>query len=131
MPEKFKFELVSPEKLLISEEVEQVVIPGSEGDFAVLSGHAPILSSIRPGILKISGGKSGNKEYFVRGGFAEAGPDGLTILAQEAKLIGGLSAAEINREIKETEHVLTGDIDDETRRKAEAALQCLREIQGA
>ena len=77
MSETFKIELVSPERLLMSEEVEQVIIPGAEGDFAVLYGHAPILSSIRPGILRILGGKSGDKEYFVRGGFAEARPDGL------------------------------------------------------
>lgn len=130
MAETFKIELVSPERLLMSEEVEQVIIPGSEGDFTVLYGHAPILSSIRPGILRILGGKSGDKEYFVRGGFAEARPDGLTILAQEARLIREFSADDINKDIKETEQVLEGEIDDETRRNFETALQCLKEIRG-
>lgn len=129
MAETFKVELVSPERLLISEEVEQVVIPGAEGDFAVLPGHAPILSSIRPGIMKISGGDAGEKQYFIRGGFAEANAEGLTILAQEVRLIGDFNAEEISHDISETEKSLAGDIDDEMRRKAEAALQVLRELQ--
>ncbi len=78
----FKFELVSPERLLLSEDVEQVVVPGSEGDFTVLAGHAPVLSTLRPGVMdvKLPGGKA--KRLYVKAGFAEVDPESLTVLAQ-------------------------------------------------
>ena len=79
----FHFELVSPDKLLFSGEVDQVDVPGSEGDFGVLAGHAPMVSMLRPGILTVTTG--GEKRHIVvLGGFAEAGPDRLTVLADMA-----------------------------------------------
>lgn len=84
MSETFKFELVSPEKLIISEQAEHVVVPGAEGDFGVLAGHAPFISSLKAGVLKILGNGDREQKFYVRGGFAEAGPEGLTVLAQKA-----------------------------------------------
>ena len=79
----FHFELVSPEKLLFSGEVNQVDIPGSEGDFGVLAGHAPLITTLRPGILVIY--REGTVvKIVVNGGFAEVGPTGLTVLADMA-----------------------------------------------
>src|SRR6266581_5659827 len=80
----FHFDLVSPEKLLFSSEVTQVDIPGAEGDFGVLAGHAPIVTNVRPGILVIYGEAGEQLRIVVNGGFAEVGPQGLTVLADTA-----------------------------------------------
>ena len=77
------FELVSPVKLLFSGEVESVVIPGSEGEMTILAQHAPILTSLRAGVVVVSSAKS-SERIFVRGGFAEVNPKGLTVLAERA-----------------------------------------------
>ena len=77
------FELVSPTKLLFSGEVESVVISGSEGDMTILPQHAPVLTSLRPGVLVMTDAK-GQQKIFVRGGFAEVNPKGLTVLAERA-----------------------------------------------
>ena len=79
----FNFELVTPERLLLSGAAEQVVVPGAEGDFAVLAGHAPVISTLRPGIVDITMA-DGKKRIFVKKGVAEADPERLTILAQTA-----------------------------------------------
>ena len=79
----FHFDLVSPEKLLFSGEVEQVDVPGSEGDFGVLAGHAPLVSLLRPGILTVHAG-GGSERIVVLGGFVEVSAEGLTVLADVA-----------------------------------------------
>src|SRR3954466_9884690 len=79
----FQFDLVSPEKLLLSGEVTQVDVPGSEGDFGVLAGHAPLVATLRPGIL-VMYREGGSLRVAVNGGFAEVGPAGLTVLADVA-----------------------------------------------
>ena len=80
----FHFELVSPEKLLFSGEVEQVDVPGAEGDFGVLAGHAPMVTTLRPGILTVHGA-NGAEKIVVLGGFAEVSARGLTVLADTAE----------------------------------------------
>jgi F-type H+-transporting ATPase subunit epsilon len=77
----FKFELVSPERVLVSAEASEVIVPGADGQFTVLPGHAPFISSLRPGTMLIKLA-SGERRVFVRGGIAEVEPDSLTILAQ-------------------------------------------------
>lgn len=86
MAATLQFELVSPERKLASEAVAMVVVPGVEGDFGVLPGHAPMMSTIRPGIIEIyaSEGTSPSARYEIDGGFAEVTPEGLTILAEAA-----------------------------------------------
>src|SRR5215210_4431860 len=79
----FHLDLVSPEKLLFSGEVDQVDVPGSEGDFGVLAGHAPLVTTLRPGILTVYR-EGGNLRVVVNGGFAEVSPAGLTVLADVA-----------------------------------------------
>lgn len=85
----FQFELVSPEKKLASAQVAMVVVPGTEGDFGVLPGHAPMMSTIRPGIVEIyaTEGSAPSARYEIDGGFAEVSAEGLTILAEAATLI--------------------------------------------
>lgn len=117
MAETFKFELVSPERLLLSVDVDQVLVPGSEGDFTMLANHAPVLAVLRPGLLDVvlPGGKE--QRYYVRGGFAEAGPDGLTVLARTAINIDELDRARLDQEIKDAQEDVN-DAEDEARRHA-------------
>jgi len=86
MPDLLRFELVSPERLLRSGEVYMVVVPGTEGDFGVLVGHAPLMSTIRPGAIQVypAGMNDVPERIFIDGGFAEVGANGLTILAESA-----------------------------------------------
>lgn len=89
MAATLQFELVSPEKKLASQAVAMVVVPGAEGDFGVLPGHAPMMSTIRPGIIEIyaTEGTTPSARYEIDGGFAEVTPEGLTILAEAAILL--------------------------------------------
>ena len=98
----FHFELVSPEKVAFSGEVDQVDVPGSEGDFGVLAGHAPLIALIRPGIMTVYAGGEQTK-VVVLGGFAEVGPDGLTVLADVATSIEDLDRAVLQKQIAEIE----------------------------
>jgi F-type H+-transporting ATPase subunit epsilon len=92
------FELVSPEKLLFSGEVEQVDVPGVEGDFGVLAGHAPLVTTLRPGILTVHGG-GGTQQIVVLGGFAEVSAEGLTVLADVAEAVDGIDRGMIAERI--------------------------------
>ena len=90
---KVAFELVSPERLLLSEDVDMVVVPGEEGDFGVLTRHAPMISTLRPGVIKVHDGGSVTEQIFVAGGFAEVTPARCTVLAQEALPVGDIDRA--------------------------------------
>ena len=96
------FELVSPEKLLFSGEVEQVDVPGAEGDFGVLAGHAPFVTTLRPGILTVHSG-SGAQKIVVLGGFAEVSDKGLTVLADVAESVADIDRGMIATRIGEIE----------------------------
>ena len=98
----FHFELVSPEKIAFSGEVDQVDVPGFEGDFGVLAGHSPLVALLRPGIMTVYVGNNQTK-LVVLGGFAEVGPDGLTVLADVATSIEDLDRAVLQQRIKDLE----------------------------
>ncbi len=98
----FHFELVSPEKLLFSGDVEQVDVPGAEGDFGVLAGHAPFVSTIRPGILTVYAA-GGEQKIVVLGGFAEISAAGLTVLADVAESVADIDRSMIATKIGELE----------------------------
>jgi F-type H+-transporting ATPase subunit epsilon len=99
----FHFDLVSPEKLLFSGEVEQVDVPGAEGDFGVLAGHAPMVTTLRPGILTVKG-SGGDQKIVVLGGFAEVSAEGaLTVLADTADAVESIDRAMITARITELE----------------------------
>lgn len=127
----FKFELVSPEKLLLSEDVEQVVVPGTEGDFGVLAGHAPLLSTLRPGIITVMKPDGSRQRIFVQSGFAEVDPTHLTILAQQAFDVAELKADKIAAQIKDAEEDLADAKDDAHRTRAQGMLDSLRNLQSA
>ncbi|SRR5690554_212950 len=131
MAEPFPFELVSPERLLVSEEAVEVVVPGTEGQFGVMKGHAPFLSTMRPGILKLRRPNGSVEEFFVRGGFADAAPGGLTVLAEKAIPVQDLRADEIAAQIKDAEEDVADAKDSEAKQRAETVLGQLREVQAA
>ena len=95
----FHFELVSPEKMLFSGEVDQVVVPGAEGEFTVLAGHAPFMSSLKAGVVFFDEGAGHGRRMVVLGGFADVGANGLTILADRASPIEEVSIEQMNQEI--------------------------------
>ena len=101
MADLLHFELVSPERLLSSGKVAMVVVPGAEGDFGVLPGHAPVMSTIRPGAIAIYEGDSNTltRRIFVDGGFAEVTPEGLTILAESATPVSDIDPAKVAVEL--------------------------------
>lgn len=98
----FHFDLVSPEKLLLSGEVEQVDVPGSEGYFGVLAGHAPMVTSLRPGVLTIKR-EGGEMKIVILGGFAEVSPSGLTVLADAAASVEEFDSTTLAEHIKAAE----------------------------
>jgi F-type H+-transporting ATPase subunit epsilon len=101
MADLLHFELVSPERLLSSGKVAMVVVPGAEGDFGVLPGHAPVMSTIRPGAIAIYEADSNTltRRIFVDGGFAEVTPQGLTILAESAMPVSDIDPAKVATEL--------------------------------
>jgi F-type H+-transporting ATPase subunit epsilon len=98
--DKVEFELVSPERLLLSQQVDMVVVPGAEGDFGVLPRHAPLIATLRPGIIRVFEGREVKQRIFVAGGFAEVTPERCTVLAEEAVPVGEIDTARIDQEIK-------------------------------
>lgn len=126
---KLHFDLVSPERLLISAEVDQVDVPGSEGAFGVLPLHAPVMTTLKPGVLTVHEGGKADK-YFVRGGFAEVTQSGLTILAEEAMPLAELDGT-LDGRIKDAEEDVADAKDDVSRRKAQEQLDQLRELKAA
>ena len=103
MPSIMQFDLVSPERRLASLEVTAVQIPGADGDLTAMPGHAPIITNLRPGILKVES-PSGNKDYVVTGGFAEVG-DGLSVLAERALPLDELSQDAFDEILEEAKYM--------------------------
>jgi F-type H+-transporting ATPase subunit epsilon len=132
MAETLQFELVAPERLLMSEAVDQVVVPGSEGYFTVLKGHAPFMSTLRPGVVDITPAGGGAAErIFVRGGFADVNSEGLTILAEQAIPLAEIDAEILAQEVKNAEEDLADAKDGAARDSADLKLYQLKEVQGA
>ncbi len=130
MADKLKFNLVSPERELMSAEVNQVDIPGTEGWIGVLPNHAPLMATLAPGMVKIRTG-SDEKRIFVRGGFAEISPAGLTLLAEEAMPAEELDADAIARRIRHAEEDLADADTDEKKLAAQQSLDRMKELQAA
>jgi F-type H+-transporting ATPase subunit epsilon len=123
-----KFELVSPERLLLSADVQQVTVPGTDGFFTVLPDHAPVLSTLRPGVIEVVTEEGRTERIFERGGFAEVNNLGLTILAEVAIPLAQLDAAALEEQIRNAEEDVADAQDDETRRRAQESLDHLRDL---
>ena len=126
----FRFDLVSPEKLLFAGEVDQVDVPGAEGDFGVLAQHAPLVTALRPGILTVYR-EAGPLRVVVNGGFAEVNPAGLTVLADMAVPIEEFDRASLAAEINDTEEDVADAADGATRDKASEKLDQLKALEAA
>ena len=120
------FELVSPAKLLFSGDVASVNIPGTEGDMTIMPMHAPVLSTLRPGIVVVTKDSGAPEKIFVRGGFAEVNAKGLTVLAETAIASGDLDAGALAAQIKSAEDEVAVAKDDEGKRRANENLEHLK-----
>jgi F-type H+-transporting ATPase subunit epsilon len=127
----FHFELVSPERLIFSGNVEAVVVPGAEGAFTVLKDHAPVMAILKPGIVEVDESQTKKQRLFVRGGFADVSSKGLTILAEQAIPVEDLNAAKLDAQISDAEEDLNDATSDEGRRLATEKLAQLREVRAA
>ncbi len=119
MAEQIEFELVSPERLLLAQPVEMVVVPGSEGDFGALPGHAPFVSTLRPGVIAVFDGGQVTERIFVAGGFAEVTAERCTVLAERAMPIDRLDRAAADAEIRAARNDLADAKSDAERAGAE------------
>ncbi len=131
MADALKLELVSPEKELASRMVKQVLVPGVEGEFMAMPDHAPVLSTIKPGVLVISEISGQETRYFVRGGYAEMANDQLIILAERAIPLKELDLAEIEREITWAREDLEDARNDEERHALQERLDFLEQLKQA
>ena len=123
-PDTFQFELVSPEKLLVSRDVGMVVVPGSEGDFGVLRDHAPLISTVRPGVIDVyDDGTTISDRIFVSGGFAEVTGERCTVLADQAIPLKAIDRAAVQKEIEELQHELAAAADDGARERLAARIE--------
>ncbi|MBI1393281.1 MAG: F0F1 ATP synthase subunit epsilon [Alphaproteobacteria bacterium] len=131
MAEKLHFNLVSPERQLVSEDVDQVDVPGEDGIFGVLPNHAPFMSTLAPGVVRVmNGGKE--TRVFVRGGFADVTPAGLTVLAEEAVFVADLNAEALSNRIRAAEAAMNDEEAlAETRQKAAFEVAQLKELQSS
>ncbi len=117
MAAAFPFDLVSPEKLLFSGEVEAVTAAGIEGEFTVMKDHAPFMTVLKPGVVRIKGGGR-DEDFYVRGGFADVSPEVFTILADHAVRIADIDGAAVDAEIQAADEAAQNTTGDESRRKA-------------
>lgn len=128
MAAAFKFEIVTPERVLMSADVEQVLVPGADGDMTVLGGHSPVISTLRPGLIEAKGTDGKTTRIYVRGGFVEIAPESLTVLAENAANADTMSADAVAADIKAAEARLAAATDDETRWLANTAIDSLKRM---
>lgn len=127
----FPFELVSPERLLFTGDVEDVIVPGVEGEMTVLKDHAPLMTTLKPGIVSI--GETGGKRtrLYVRGGFADVSPVGLTILAEAATPMEEFDAARLEIELQDAQEAAAAAVTEESRQLAAEKVDQLKALQAS
>ncbi len=129
MADSIAFELVSPDRLLMSADVAQVMLSGREGDFTVLPGHAPVVTTLRPSIVEVIQTAGGDvTRIFVRGGFADVAADRLTVLAEEAIMVDELDRAALEQRIQDATEDFDDATDDDTRDVARELLDRLQAL---
>jgi F-type H+-transporting ATPase subunit epsilon len=131
MAEAFQFELVSPERLLVSEEVESVVIPGTEGEMTVMANHAPVMTTIKPGVVTVKTVAGAQERYVVFGGFADILPSGCTLLAESAVAVKDIDRDDLSRRIQDAREDASDAKDDLARTRAEEYLGQLTTLEAA
>jgi F-type H+-transporting ATPase subunit epsilon len=131
MADRVQFELVTPERLLLSEMVEMVVVPGTEGNFGVLPGHAPLISSIRPGMIDVYEGQTITRRIFVVSGIAEVTPERCTVLADEAEPFEQVTAEQLADRERLAQEELTDAATDAERATAQKNLAIAKDLRRA
>jgi F-type H+-transporting ATPase subunit epsilon len=131
MAAAFKFELVSPERLLVSEDVESVVLPGSEGEMTVMANHAPLMSTIKPGVVTVKTAAGSEQRYVVFGGFVDVLPESCTLLAESAVTAADFDKADLARRIEAAKADMESARDDESRTRFETLLSQLARLEDA
>ena len=113
MADKVHFEIVTPSKLLTAEEADMVVVPGDDGDFGVLLGHSPLLSSVRPGVIDVHEDGAVRTRYFIAGGFAEVDSEKCVVLADEAMAVSDLDKTAAQQRLETAQQALmdAGDVE--------------------
>ena len=131
MADRVPFELVTPTRLLVSEEADMVVVPGGDGDIGVLPGHSPLLTTVRPGAIEVHEDGKVTARYFVAGGFAEVTPERLTILAEEASEVGELDAAEADKRLADAKSAVEAATSEAEKDAASAELRVAEAMSAA
>ena len=131
MADTFQFELVAPEKLIYSDDIEFVVVPGAEGDFGVLPGHSLLLSSVRPGIIEIHENDKPKERFFIGGGFADVTPERCTILSTESVNLAEIDESEARKRLDTAERNLSDATSDAEREKCEKAVEVAQALVAA
>ncbi|WP_108662289.1 ATP synthase F1 subunit epsilon [Acuticoccus kandeliae] len=131
MAATFPFELVSPEKLIFSGDVEAVRLPGAEGEFQVMAGHAPLLALLGPGIMEVIGGSGGSKRVFIDGGFCDMNGTTCTVLAESATSVEDMSGGTIDALIQDAESAAAAMNVPADRDEAERRIATLRTVKAA
>ncbi|CAN5298891.1 F0F1 ATP synthase subunit epsilon [soil metagenome] len=124
----FKFELVSPERILFSGDVVSVIVPSIEGEITVLAGHAPLVATLKAGIVFVQTTDQNGKEFFVNGGLVEINAASTTILAEQGRFLEDVNAAVLDQEILTAETKLTGSHDEDEKKRLHDVLVQLREF---
>ncbi|WP_137150609.1 F0F1 ATP synthase subunit epsilon [Devosia sp. FKR38] len=128
MAEGLKIEIVSPERLVLSEVVTSVTVPGTEGYFTVMNDHAPFMTTLRPGFITVNGLNGKDEIYFVKGGFADVSPDGLTILAEQSVPYAEFDHADLAAQIKAAEADLANAATPEHKSYAQEVVSALANL---
>ncbi len=131
MADTFQFELVAPEKLIYSDDTEFVVVPGAEGDFGVLPGHALLLSTVRAGIIEIHENDKLKDRFFVAGGFAEVTPERCTVLSTESIKLDEIDESTARERLNIAERSLNDASTDAEREKCQKALEVAQALVAA
>jgi F-type H+-transporting ATPase subunit epsilon len=131
MVDKITFDLVSPERLLLSDAAEMVTIPGTEGYMGVMAGHSPVISTLRPGTITVQGAAAGDARFFIRGGFAEVTAGKLTVLAEEAIPLAEVNVGMLDQRIRDAEEDVAAAKSDADKARAIEALDDLRQVRTA
>ncbi len=130
MPEKIAFDLVAPERLLLSDEADMVTLPATDGYMGVMAGHAPVITTLRTGMIDVS--KDGTQErYFIHGGFAEIGPTKVTILAEQALPLSEIDLAVLDQQLKDAEEDLIAAATDTERERVSQTIDDLKLVRAA
>ena len=131
MAEAFQFDLVSPERLLVSQQAESVVLPGVEGEMTVMASHAPVMTTVKPGVVTVHSPGGAQERFVVFGGFADILPGGCTLLAESAVAVKDIDRDDLERRIRDAVEDAADARDDQTRTRAEEYLSHLRTLQAA